>query len=183
MTANATRYRNRALLLCSLAALLTVGCASEKDHRIGLMKGRDPLLGEKIPNPNVPTGRDSYGSKETRDPLIRVDAGRTNPATPATLAAARTDAELSDLRIPDDRRANGGFASREAGANSDQFITELKRVGGKVSTPTRTETGTYEVRVRVPNGPSGSMTGYVGAGNTPVAALSDAYEQVRNERR
>lgn len=148
-----------------------------------MLKGRDPLMGEKIPSPNVPTGRDAYGLKDTRDPLIRADAGRTSLDTPAALASGRRDSELSDLRIPDDRRPSGGFASREVGAMSDRFISELKKIGGKVSSPSRTETGAYEVKVQVPNGPSGSMTGYVGTGNTPVAALSNAYDQVRGERK
>jgi hypothetical protein len=183
MTAIPACPRTRLVLIGSAVVLFAVGCAGEKDHRIGMLKGRDPLMGEKIPSPNVPTGRDAYGLKDGRDPLIRADAGRTNPDSPAALAGGRRDTELAELRIPDDRRPSGGFASREQGASSDQFIAELKRIGGKVSSPTRTESGAYEVKAQVPNGPSGSMTGYIGTGNTPLAALKDAYDQVRAERK
>jgi hypothetical protein len=151
-------------------AMLAVGCAGEREHRIGMLNGSDPLLGEKIPSPNVPTGRDRYGLKDGRDPLMRADAGRR-------------DLEQSDLRIPDDRRPSGGFASRESAGNPDMWKADLELTGAKVFSPTRTETGNYEVRVQVPTRSSGAMTGYVGVGATPTVALKDAYDQVRADRK
>jgi hypothetical protein len=171
------------IVLGCFFVLFSVGCASEKEHRMGLFKGRDPLMGEKIPSPNVPVGKDAYGLKDTRDPLIRADAGRTNPEPAAALVTGRRDMEQSDLRIADIRRPVGGLSARESGNTAEQMNSEVKRIGGRVSSPTRTDNGGYEVRVQVPNGPSGAMTGYVGTGNTAAAALNDAYDQVRNERK
>lgn len=183
-----TRFRSRP---CSSAVVLLglavggIGCAGERDSRLGMLKGADPLMGEKIPSPNVPTGRDTYGLKDNRDPLIRAAAGRTNPDTPATLAAGRRDAEQSDLRIPDDRRPAGAVASRDGGGegSADQIVDAVKRRGGRVFSPRRTDAGAYEVRVQIPSGDSGAMTGFIGVGNTPTAALKDAYTQARTERK
>lgn len=161
------------------------GCASERDNRLGMLKGRDPLMGEKIPPPNVPTGRDTYGIKDNRDPLIRADAGRSSTRdTAAGLAAGNRDDSLSDLRIPNDRRSGGGTASRDAGGvtPTDQMTAEVKRLGGKVFAAKETSSG-YEVRVLVPAGDSGAMTGFIGSGNTATAALRDAFEQVRAAKR
>lgn len=137
---------------------------------------RDPLLGEKIPAPNVPTGRDQYGSKPGGDPLLRADAGRGG------YEPLSRDGSNEPLRIPD-RRPGGVTTSRGltlgSTATQDQLTAELQQVGAKLYGPSRTETGTYEVRVMVPNGSSGAMSGYVGGGPTPASAVRDAYEQVR----
>ncbi len=166
------------------AAVCAVGCASERDNRLGVLKGRDPLMGEKIPPPNVPTGRDTYGIKDTRDPLIRAAAGRSGGDTAAGLAGGSSDNSLSDLRIPNDRRSGGGMTSRDAGGvtPTDQMTAEVKRLGGKVFAPKETTSG-YEVRVQIPAGDSGAMTGFVGSGSSPTSALRDAFEQVRAVRR
>lgn len=167
------------------AAVCAVGCASERDNRLGMLKGRDPLMGEKIPPPNVPTGRDTYGLKDGRDPLIRAAAGRSNGLdAPATLAGGTRDEGISDLRIPNDRRAGGGMTGRDAGGvtPADQITAEVKRLGGKVFAPKETSSG-YEVRVQVPAGDSGAMTGFIGSGGTATAALRDAFDQVRATRR
>ncbi len=155
---------------CALVGL--AGCANDRDARLSqLSKGRanDPLLGEKIPPPNVPTGREQYGSKDGRDPLLRADAtGR--------------DGSNEPLRIPDRRPgaiSTGRDLTLGTSATADQLTAELQQIGAKVYGPTRTETGSYEARVMVPSGPSGAMSGYVGGGATPTAALRDAYDQVR----
>jgi hypothetical protein len=167
---------------CAVACC--VGCASERDNRIGMLKGRDPLMGEKIPPPNVPTGRDTYGIKDTRDPLIRAAAGRSGGDTAAGLAGGSRDDGISDLRIPTDRRAGGGITSRDAGGvtPADQITAEVKRLGGKVFVPRETSGG-YEVKVQIPAGDSGAMTGFIGSGSTATAALRDAFDQVRAARR
>jgi hypothetical protein len=167
------------------AAAFATGCASERDNRVGMLKGRDPLMGEKIPPPNVPTGRDTYGIKDTRDPLIRADAGRSSTRdTAAGLAGGSRDEGISDLRIPNDRRAGGGITSRDAGGvtPTDQITSEVKRMGGKVFAAKETSSG-YEVRVQIPAGDSGAMTGFIGSGSTATAALRDAFDQVRAAKR
>lgn len=161
-----------------IALVGLVGCASERDQRLSQLRDQnhDPLLG-KIPSPNVPTGRDQYGAKTVRDPLLRADSGGKKGYD-----LASRDGANEPLRIPD-RRPTGGTASRELGsaatATADEMAAELKQAGAKVFPAGRTETGTYEVRVMVPSGPSGAMSGYVGGGATPTAALRDVYEQVR----
>ena len=161
--------RIRCFLLIGVLPI-ALGCASERENRLGQLNQRDPLLGEKIPNPNVPTGRDRYGSKEGRDPLLK---------------AAAFDRDNSPLKMPEDRRATGSIAARDwtlgINANTDQLTSELQRFGAKVDPPTRTETGAYEVRVRVPSGPSGATSGYVGTGSSHLAALRDAYDQVKSD--
>lgn len=172
-----------------VALFCLVGCAGEKQARLSTLNGRDPLMGEKIPPPNVPTGRDRYGLKDGRDPILRADAGRTNPEVAAALATGRPrDPEQPDLRIPDDRRPAGGFASRgslapSSGTPAEQLTKELEGYGVRVFSPTRTDAGGYEVRAQVPTGPTGAMSGYVGSGNSPVNALRDVYDQVRADRR
>lgn len=164
-------HRTRVVAFAT-AVVCAVGCAGEKQNRLASLNGRDPLMGEKIPPPNVPTGRDRYGMKDARDPILRADATRN------------VDSGVSELRIADDRRPAGGLASRgTTGTTVDQMTKDLERSGVRVFSPTRTETGGYEVRAQVPTGPTGAMSGYVGGGTTPAAALRDVYDQVRADRR
>ena len=155
-----------------------MGCANDRDQRMAqLDRSRDPLMGKHIPSPDVPTGRDQYGSKNTRDPLLRADNG----ARDRDLVSR--DGANEPLRIPD-RRPAGSSTGRNltlgSTATADQMTAELQQAGAKVYSPTRTETGTYEVRVVVPNPTTGASSGYVGGGATPTAALRDAYDQVRS---
>lgn len=173
MPTTRTRLTVARRLLAVVGVVALAGCASERDQRLSqLDRSRDPLMGKHIPSPDVPTGRDQYGSKNSRDPLLRADAGRGGD-----------DGANEPLRIPD-RRPGGTSTGRDLSAGSsataDQMTAELQRVGAKVYTASRTETGSYEVRVMVPTGGSGAMSGYVGGGATPTAALRDAYEQVRS---
>jgi hypothetical protein len=167
-----TDLRRTLAVLGGCVVVGLVGCANDRDARLSqLDRGRDPLMG-KIPAPNVPTGRDQYGAKDTRDPLLRADA-------------TSRDGANERLHIPD-RRPSGATASRELSlgstATADQLTADLQQIGAKLYGPTRTETGSYEVRVLVPSGPSGASSGYVGGGATPTAALRDVYEQVRGGR-
>jgi hypothetical protein len=159
---------------CAFVGL--VGCANDRDARMSqLEKGRDPLKGEHIKSPNVPTGRDQYGSKGTPDPLLRADAGRGDGGLELVSAG-------EPYRSPDRRPtalSTGRDLTLGATATADQLTAELQQIGGKLYGPTRTETGSYEVRVMVPSGPSGASSGFVGGGPTPTAALRDAYDQVR----
>jgi hypothetical protein len=172
-----TAVRRTLAVLAGGALMALTGCANDRDARLSqLGRGRDPLLGEKIPSPNVPTGRDQYGSKNAGDPLLRADAGRGG------YEPLSRDGANEPLRIPD-RRPGGAVASRGltlgSTATQDQLTAELQQAGAKLYGPSRTETGSYEVRVMVPNGGSGAMSGFVGGGATPTAALRDAYDQVR----
>jgi hypothetical protein len=171
-----TRARRPLLVLAGCAAVGLVGCASERDQRLAQLKGRDPLMGEKIPPPNVPTGRDQYGAKDGRDPLLRADNGRGG------YDPVSRDGSNEPLRIPD-RRPGAVSTGREltlgSTATADQLTAELQQIGAKVYAASRTETGSYEVRVMLPSS-SGAMSGYVGGGATPTAALRDAYDQVRS---
>jgi hypothetical protein len=173
-----TVARRLVAVMAGGALVALAGCTSDRDARLSqLEKGRrDPLLSnEKIPPPNVPTGRDQYGSKNGRDPLLRADAGKGG------IDLVSHDGANEPLRIPD-RRPGGAMASREltlgSTATADQLTAELQQIGAKIYGPTRTETGSYEARVMLPS-TSGAMSGYVGGGATPTAALRDAYEQVR----
>ena len=170
--------RSLAVLVGCAVAVGLAGCANDRDKRMAqLERGRtaDPLLGEKIPPPNVPTGREQYGAKDGRDPLLRADArGGFDPFS--------RDGSNEPLRIPD-RRPTGTAPGREltlgSSATADQMTAELQQIGAKVYPPSRPETGSYDVRVMIPN-TSGAMSGYVGGGPTPTAALRDAYDQVRS---
>lgn len=167
----------RLMVVLAAAALGLAGCANDRDARLAqLGKDRDPLKGKHIPSPDVPTGRDQYGAKNTRDPLLRADNGTRDRDL------ASRDGANEPLRIPD-RRPGGVSTGRDLSlgstATADQMKAELQQAGAKVYSPNRTETGNYEVRVMVPNGSGGAMSGYVGGGATPTAALRDAYEQVR----
>jgi hypothetical protein len=169
----------RLMVVLAAAALGLAGCANDRDARLAQLdrNRRDPLLGDKIPSPDVPTGRDQYGSKNTRDPLLRADNGTRDRDL------VSRDGANEPLRIPD-RRPGGSTTGRDLSlgstATADQMKAELQQAGAKVYSPSRTETGSYEVRVMVPTGTSGAMSGYVGGGATPTAALRDAYEQVRS---
>lgn len=154
-------------LLVALAAVGLAGCANDRDQRLSQIKDprRDPLLhNEKIPNPNLPTGRDTLAN-DRRDPLLRADARDDDPL----------------FKSPD-RRPTGGVTGREltlgSSATPEQMTTELQKAGVKVGVPARTDTGGYEVRVDVP-ATNGARSGYVGGGSTPTAAIKDAYDQVR----
>lgn len=178
MPTTRTRLAVARRLLAVLGVVALAGCASERDQRLSqLDRSRDPLMGKHIPSPDVPTGRDQYGSKNTRDPLLRADTGGGGRDL------ASRDGADEPLRIPD-RRPGGTSTGRDlssaSNATADQMTAELQRAGAKVYTASRTETGSYEVRVMVPTGGSGAMSGYVGGGATPTAALRDAYEQVRS---
>lgn len=171
--------RHLLVVLAGGALIALAGCANDRDARMAQLergRGRDPLLGEKIPSPNLPTGRDQYGSKPKPDPLLRADAGRDG------FDPFSRDGANEPLRIRD-RRPGGATASRGltlgSTATQEQLTAELQQVGAKLYGPSRTETGTYEVRVMVPTGSSGAMSGYVGGGSTPASAVGDAYEQVR----
>ncbi len=174
-----TRARRPLLVLAGCAAVGLVGCASERDERLAQLKGRDPLKGNHIPSPDVPTGRDQYGAKPKPDPLLRADGGRGG------YDPVSRDGSNEPLRIPD-RRPGAVSTGREltlgATATADQLTAELQQIGAKVYTASRTETGSYEVRVMLPSS-SGAMSGYVGGGATPTAALRDAYDQVRSGSR
>lgn len=172
-----TALRRPLAVLLGCAVIGLVGCASERDARLQqLNKSSDPLMGKHIPATDLPTGRDHYGSKNARDPLLRADAARNG------LDLVSHDGANEPLRIPDRRPgalATGRDLTLGSTATSDQLTAQLQQIGAKVYGPTRTETGSYEARVMVPSGPSGAMSGYVGGGATPTAALRDVYEQVR----
>ncbi len=171
-----TALRRPLAVFAGCAFVGLAGCANDRDARMSqLEKGRDPLKGEHIKSPNVPTGRDQYGSKDGRDPLLRADAGKGGGGLELV-----SGGEL--YRSPDRRPtalSTGRDLTLGATATADQLTAELQQIGSKLYGPTRTETGSYEVRVMVPSGPSGASSGFVGGGATPTAALRDAYDQVR----
>ncbi len=188
---------SRWLVLLCAGLMLNCGCKQEQEYR-NQQLGRkdDPLLGKTIPNPNVPTGRETYGTKDSRDPLLR-QQGQTsslgrergeqpNPwrptwrSTPGALAYNDSPTgEFSDLRIPN---TNRGGSTLDRTTNPDKALSELARLGAKVFKPVRTDSGQYEVRVQVPLDKSGAMSSYVGTGNSAQAALQDAYDQLWADR-
>jgi hypothetical protein len=152
-----------------LFALLTVGCQSEKQTRNDQLKKQDPFLGERIPNPNVPTGRDR---KETpKDPLMRADKDRPKD-------------EMFEVRPASDKKGSS-LTSRSSlasskGATPEQLKQDLERIGAKVYTPVHRENG-YDVRVQLQSA-TGALSSYTGTGSSADIALRDAYEQLRAER-
>ena len=163
------RWPNVVRPLPVLLAVLAVGCAAERDQRLAQLKSpppdRDPLKGQHITPPNVPTGRDQY-AKDRRDPLLRADA---------------RDDGTDPIRTPD-RRTGGNVTGRDlalgSAATAEQMTSELQKAGAKVGAATRGDHG-YEVRVEVPTR-DGAKSWYTGGGGTPAAALKDAYDQVRS---
>lgn len=145
-------------------AVLTVGCQSEKQVRNDQLNKRDPFLGERIPNPNVPTGRERKES--TKDPFFRADNG------------------LIELRPGFDRKGSS-LTSRSSlasskGATPEQLKTDLERVGAKVFSPVHRDNG-YDVKIQTQSA-SGVLSSYTGTGSTSAVALRDAYDQLRAER-
>lgn len=145
-------------------AVLTVGCQSEKQVRNDQLNKRDPFLGERIPNPNVPTGRERKES--TKDPFFRADN------------------DLIELRPGFDRKGSS-LTSRSSlasskGATPEQLKTDLERVGAKVFSPVHRDNG-YDVKVQTQSA-SGVLSSYTGTGSTSAVALRDAYDQLRAER-
>lgn len=194
------RVRRGLLLLAPLCAL---GCRGDGD-RAGLFpRTRDPLLGtERIPPAGVPIpGKDRYGAAP-RDPLFTSPTASTagSPAkepfrltedfTPAALTARGT--EYADQLVIDDRRPRGipvgsdgvrpAVAAVPAGS-WEQLADELRRVGGKPFAPVKLPGGEYEFRCSIPLNTTGAMRQYTGTGATPLAAVTDVYEQVRADRK
>ena len=194
------RFRWGLVLLAPLCAL---GCKGNGDRAGGLLpRNRDPLMGaDRIPPAGVPMpGKDgSYGAA-TRDPLFKGTAASrsgtkepfrlTEEFTPAAMAVRGTD--HADPLVIDDRRptatpTGGGGVRPAAGAvpagNWEQLADELRRIGGKPFAPIKLPGGEYEFRCAVPLDTTGAMRQYTGVGATPLAAVTDAYEQVRAERK
>jgi len=197
------RVRQGLLLLAPLCAL---GCRGDGtgDRAGGLFpRTRDPLMGtERIPPAGVPIpGRDRYGAAP-RDPLFKSPTASTAGSaakepfrltedfTPAALTARGT--EFADPLIIDDRRPRavplGGEGVRPAAASVpsgswEQLVDELRRVGGKPFAPIKLPGGDYEFRCSIPLNTTGAMRQYTGVGATPLAAVTNVYEQVRAERK
>jgi hypothetical protein len=151
-----------------LLSLLTMGCQSEKQTRNDQLNKRDPFLGERIPNPNVPTGRER---KDTKDPFLRAERDKWKD-------------DLIELRPGFDKKGSS-LTSRSSlassnGATPEQLKTDLERIGAKVFAPVHRDNG-FDVKVQTQS-PSGVLSSYTGSGSTAALALRDAYDQLRAER-
>lgn len=193
------RFRRGLLLLAPLCAL---GCRSDGERGGLLGRTRDPILGtERIPPAGVPIpGRDKYGAAP-RDPLFKAPTVSRNKSdsyepfrltedfTPAALTARGTG--FADPLVIDDRRPKGSppagdvrpVAGTSPAGTWEQLADELRRVGGKPFAPVKTPAGDYEFRCAVPLDTTGAMRQYTGIGGTPLAAVTDVYEQVRADRK
>lgn len=218
-TGSAPRYRLRpaaAVVLCAAAFL--VGCKNSGGGVFGrrsnpdgsLMSRGDPLLGgARIPPQNLPVpGREGYGARERRDPLLGSPAARDGDDKQAGQGGSKgsairrptkdepfrpgpgtTNAALAGHLAPDDtlsigdRRAPGRTAS-QIRDDSPEFVRaaeELRRLGATVGDPTRVGNG-YEVRASVPLGDAGVVRQYTGAGPTAAAAAKQALDQIRADK-
>lgn len=196
------RFRRGLLLL----PLLLMGCRSDGDRAGLLPRDRDPLMGaDRIAPQNVPIpGRDGYGAAP-RDPLFKGPIASRNKVesrepfrltedfTPAAMAARGTD--HTEPLIIDDRRPTGvptgsgavrpAVAAIPAGpvGSWEQMVEELRRAGGRPFAPVKLPTGDYEFRCTVPLGTTGAMRQYTGIGASPLAAVTDVYQQVQADRK
>jgi hypothetical protein len=208
------RWMAAAAAVCAAAVL--AGCKSSGGglfNRGGpngtLMSRGDPLLGgARIPPQNLPLpGRDGYGARERKDPLLGSPAGRDADERagrddakgsasrgwtkdhPFRPGPGTTNAALAGHLVPDDtlsigdRRAPGRTASQPAddGPEYTRAADELRRLGATVDPPERTGNG-YEVRATVPLDGPGLIRQYTGAGLTPAAAVRQLLDQVRSDR-
>jgi hypothetical protein len=189
-------------LLLLLAAGAT-GCRGDGERSGGLFpRSRDPLMGaDRIPPAGVPIpGKDGAYGAAPRDPLFKSPtasrAGAKEPFrltedfTPAAMSARGSD--HTEPLIIDDRRPTavptGNSGVRPASGTGpaggwEQLADELRRIGGKPFAPVKLPSGEYEFRCSVPIDTSGAMRQYTGVGPTPLAAVTDLYEQVRAERK
>jgi len=148
-----------AMIAVAMGTMAATGCQIEKEQRDRQLAGPDPLKYERIQSPEVPTGRDRYGTKEKIDPFLRADSNLGEDRRSSGLAGR------SRLAAPGD-------------ASADVLVKELEKLGAKVFQPSKVGSGS-EVRVNVPHSIQGAMSGYIGTGKTDAEALRDAYEQIR----
>jgi hypothetical protein len=205
------------LTLC--AAVFLVGCKSSggggvfgrRSNPDGSLTSRgDPLLGgARIPPQNLPVpGREGYGSRERRDPLLGSPAARDGSAERAGKDGAKgsairrptkdepfrpgpgtTNAALAGHLAPDDtlsigdRRTPGRTTSqpRDDGPEFDGIADELKRLGATAVDSARVGSG-YEVRASVPLNDAGGVRQYTGAGPTAAAAARQVLDQLKSDR-
>ena len=175
------------------------------------MSRGDPLLGgSRIPPQNLPVpGREGYGAKERRDPLLGSPAGRDGNAKQAGQGGSKesairrptkdepfrpgpgtTNAALAGHLVPDDtlsigdRRTPGRTASqpKDAGPDADRAADELRRLGATVEGPSRSGDG-YEVRASVPLGDEGRVRQYTGTGPTAATAVKQVLDQIKSDRK
>jgi hypothetical protein len=214
--------RLRSLAVATLCAVgFLVGCKNSGSSGGGifgrrsnpdgnLMSRGDPLLGgARIPPQDLPLpGREGYGARERRDPLLGSPAARDGTGERASKEGSKgsairqptkdepfrpgpgtTNAALAGHLVPDDtlsigdRRTPGRTASqpRDNGAEFDRLTEDLRRLGATVSTPERTGNG-YEVRASVPLGDAGRVRQYTGTGPTAAAAAQQVFEQIQSDR-
>src|SRR5581483_10873998 len=198
------------------AAALLAGCRNSdgflgrKSGPEGALASRDPLLGgTRIPPQNLPVpGKDGYGARERRDPLLGAPAGRDGAGEragqgdgkgsakrgptkdePFRPGPGTTNAALASHLVPDDtlsigdRRAPGRPTSRPADGDPEFELVadELRRCGATVEPAARVGDG-YEVRASVPLDGPGLIRQYTGAGPTPAAAAKQVLDQVKADR-
>jgi hypothetical protein len=219
-TGYAPRRRLRPAALAALcAAVFLVGCKSSggggvfgrRSNPDGSLTSRgDPLLGgARIPPQNLPVpGREGYGARQRRDPLLGSPAGRDGSDERAGKDSAKgsairrptkdqpfrpgpetTNAALAGHLIPDDtlsigdRRTPGRTASqvRDDSPEYERAADELRRLGATVDEPVRADNG-YEVRASVPLGEAGRVRQYTGTGPTAAAAVKQVVDQIRSDR-
>ena len=218
-TGFAPRYRLRPAAVAVLcAAVFLVGCKNSGGvfgRRSGpdgsLMSRGDPLLGgARIPPQNLPLpGREGFGARERRDPLLGSPAARDGTDKQAGQGGSKgsairrptkdepfrpgpgtTNAALAGHLAPDDtlsigdRRTPGRTASHIRD-DSPEFVRaaeELRRLGATVGDSTRVGDG-YEVRASVPVGDAGVVRQYTGAGPTAIAAAKQVLDQIKSDRK
>jgi hypothetical protein len=201
------------------AAALLAGCRSSdgllgrKSGPEGSLTSRDPLLGgTRIPPQNLPVpGKDGYGAREKKDPLLGAPAGRDGAGERAGQGDAKgsasrgptkdepfrpgpgtTNAALAGHLVPDDTlsigdrrtpgKAAGRPAPRDGGPEFELVADELRRCGATVEPAARAGDG-FEVRASVPLDGPGLIRQYTGAGPTPAAAARQVLDQVKSDRK
>lgn len=175
------------------------------------MSRGDPLLGgARIPPQNLPVpGREGYGARERRDPLLGSPAARDGTGERAGKDSSKgsairrptkdepfrpgpgtTNAALAGHLVPDDtlsigdRRTPGRTASQphDDGPEFERVADELRQLGATVGASARVGDG-YEVRASVPRGDAGVVRQYTGAGPTAAAAAKQVLDQIKSDRK
>ena len=184
----------RAVVL-ALMLIATASCRNTENG--GNIKQSDPILGSsRIPPQALPLpGEEPW---EQRDPLF--SRNNVNGQPPYRPSRETANGALAGRIPPDDEtlsmgdrrpladvmpRSQGAVPLRQTGSNLsyESLVDELKRYSANIHPPIRKGAG-YLVQADVPlPGSIGPQRRYQGAGDSPVDALNEILQQVRDDYR
>ena len=185
-------------VLCAFALIGVTSCRNSDSG--GSIKQSDPILGSsRIPPQALPLPGEE--PREKKDPLFlaRNSSDGRPPYRPSRetangALAGRIPPDDDTLSMGDDRplaevmpRSQGAVPLRKPGASSnlsyESLVEELKRYSADIHPPVRKDSG-YLVQADVPiQGSDGPQRRYQGVGDSPVDALNEILQQVRDDYR